>query len=188
MRSERETAIGVAWVRLQLDFDTFDDGEFEPYLYEGHDAGIGFTTMAEFGDTAACRRGLYELNRARAADIPERGEFYTYEQYLADRIATPSYDPRGVVLAIDRREWVGMAATSLNREAGYAFSEMTGVLPSHRRRGISVAMKLLAIRFTRDRGYRWLRTFHHPDNASAIAMNRRLGFVAEEPDRWPAVL
>jgi GNAT superfamily N-acetyltransferase len=38
---------------------------------------------------------------------------------------------------------------------------MTGVLPSYRGRGISVAMKLLAIEFTRSNGVRWLRTLHH---------------------------
>lgn len=176
--------MAVEWVRLQLDIDSFDDGEFEPYLYACQDADIDFTTMAEFGDTPACRRALYELNKTCAADIPERGEFHTYEQYLAQRIATRSYDPRGVVLSVSRRTWVGMAATSLNFAGGYAFSEMTGVLPSHRGHGISIAMKLLSVRFARSRGYRWLRTFHHPDNASAIAMNRRLGFVDEDPDRW----
>ncbi len=119
--------------------------------------------MAKFGDNAASRRALYEFNRTCAADIPDRGEFYTYGQYLDARIDTRCYDPRGVVLAVSKREWVGMAATSLNREGGYAFSEMTGVLPSHRGKDISLAMKLLAIRFTRARGYRWLRTFHHPD-------------------------
>jgi hypothetical protein len=38
-------------------------------------------------------------------------------------------------------------------------------------------LKLLAIRFVRAAGYRRLTTFHHPRNASAIAMNHRLGFV-----------
>ncbi|MFC7280176.1 GNAT family N-acetyltransferase [Paractinoplanes rhizophilus] len=71
---------------------------------------------------------------------------------------------------------------------------MTGVLTSHRGRGLSLALKLLAIRFVRSSGYRRLVTYHHPRNASAIAMNRRLGFVdwtagagpvgAEPADRW----
>ncbi|MFJ2030692.1 hypothetical protein [Streptosporangium sp. NPDC087985] len=39
------------------------------------------------------------------------------------------------------------------------------------------ATKLLAIRSVRSSGYRWLATVHHPRNASAIAMNRRLGSV-----------
>lgn len=49
------------------------NAEFEPYLYACQDADIDFTTMREFGDTAACRRALYELNKTCAADIPERG-------------------------------------------------------------------------------------------------------------------
>ncbi len=82
-----------------------------------------------------------------------------------------------LVLARDKTTWVGMATTSLRRAEGYAFSEMTGVLSSYRGRGISLALKLLAIGFARSSDMRWLRTFHHPANASAIAMNRRLGFV-----------
>lgn len=72
-----------------------------------------------------------------------------------------------------------MAATTLRPER-HAFSEMTGVLAGHRGRGISLAMKLLAIGFARSNGMRRLRTFHHPGNASAIGMNRRLGFVDDE--------
>lgn len=73
--------------------------------------------------------------------------------------------------------WAGMSTTSLHPAEGYAFSEMTGVLAPYRGRGLSLALKLLAIRFVRVAGYRRLATFHHPRNASAIAMNRRLGFV-----------
>jgi len=46
-------------------------------------------------------------------------------------------------------------------------------------------MKLLAIRFAHSSGYRRLRTFHHPDNSTAIGMNRRLGFVDEDTQTWP---
>jgi predicted GNAT superfamily acetyltransferase len=54
----------------------------------------------------------------------------------AQRIETPAYDPNGVVLAVDTGRWVGMATTSLHRDEDYAFSEMTGVLRSHRGQGI----------------------------------------------------
>jgi hypothetical protein len=66
--------------------------------------------------------------------------------------------------------------TSIQREEGCAFSEMTGVLIAYRGRGISLALKVLAIGFVGRLGQRWLRTFHHSANATAIAMNRRLGF------------
>lgn len=172
--------MAVEWVRLKLDLDAFDDARFEPYLRRCQQTGIEFTTMAAAGDTVEHRRALYNLNKTCSADIPERGEFYTFDEYLAQRIETPTYDPQGVVLALDSGSWVGMAATSLQPE-GHALSEMTGLLASHQGRGISLAMKLLAIGFARSHGMHWLRAFHHPDNAAAIAMNRRLGFVNDEP-------
>jgi RimJ/RimL family protein N-acetyltransferase len=172
--------MGVVWLGLQLDLDKFDDAQFVAYQRRCQQSGINFTTMANLGDTAECRRALYELNKTCSADIPERGKFYTFDEYLAERIQTPLYDPEGVILAVSNDEWVGMATTSLCEAEGYAFSEMTGVLASHRGRGIAMAMKLLAIRFARSSGYRCLRTFHHPDNENAIGMNRRLGFVDED--------
>lgn len=176
----------VERVRLQLDLAAFDDAAFVLYLHRCRTSGINFTSVSELGDDGENRRALYELNNACAADIPERGEFYTFDEYLTERIDTPAYDPDGVVIAVDDGRWVGMTTTSLHRAEDYAFSEMTGVLRSHRGQGISLAMKLLAITFARSRGIRWLRTFHHPDNASAIGMNRRLGFVDEDGQRWTA--
>ncbi|MEU4676991.1 GNAT family N-acetyltransferase [Micromonospora sp. NPDC023737] len=165
------------WVRLQLDIDGFDDQTFEPYLRRARESGIDLTTMAQLGDTPQRRRALYELNRTCSADIPDRGEFYTYEEYLTQRVDVPTFDPGGVILALRGDEWIGMSSTSLHPDNGYAFSEMTGVLAPYRGQGLSLAMKLLAIRYVRSSGYRWLATIHHPRNASAIAMNRRLGFV-----------
>lgn len=167
----------VEWVRLRLDLDTFDDAQFAPYLRRCQQSGIGFTTMAGISDTPGSRRALYELNKTCSADIPGRGEFYTFDEYLRERINTPAYDPRGVILAMSNGAWIGMAATSLHKAEKYAFSEMTGVLPSHRGQGLSLAMKVLAIRYARSCGMLWLRAFHHPGNAIAISMNRRLGFT-----------
>jgi GNAT superfamily N-acetyltransferase len=158
----------VDWVRLELHVDTFDDAAFEPRLDRARESGITFTTMAELGDTPAHRRALYDLNRTCAADIPDRGAFYTYDE-----------------LATLEGEWIGMSTTSLHPDEGYAFSEMTGVLAPHRGRGLSLALKLLAIRFVRSAGYERLITFHHPRNTSAIAMNRRLGFVDPPAERQP---
>lgn len=167
----------VDWVRLELDIDGFDDAAFEPYLVRARESGVGFTTMAAAGDTVEQHRALYDLNKTCSADIPDRGEFYTYDDYVTQRIKVPSYDPAGIVLATREGAWIGMSSTSLHPAERHAFSEMTGVIAPYRGQGLSLALKLLAIRFVRAAGYRRLTTFHHPRNASAIAMNRRLGFV-----------
>ncbi|WP_223166625.1 hypothetical protein [Nonomuraea sp. SYSU D8015] len=85
----------VDWVRLELDVDDFDDAAFEPYLARARESGIVFTTMAEKGDTEEHRRALYELNRTCSADIPDRGDFYTY-----DALRRPAY--RGAVIRSGR--------------------------------------------------------------------------------------
>ncbi|MEY9926568.1 RimJ/RimL family protein N-acetyltransferase [Catenulispora sp. GP43] len=168
----------VDWVRLELDVEAFDDAAFERYPRRAREAGIDFATLADLGDTADHRRAVYELNKTCSADIPERGEFFSYEEYLAQRIEVPTFDPAGIVLAIRDEAWIGMSATSL-RSPEVAFSEMTGVLAPYRGQGLSLALKVPAIRFVRAAGRRRLVAFHHPRNASAIAMNRRLGFVGQ---------
>lgn len=172
----------AGWVWLELDVETLDETEFEPLLERALASGIGFTTLAELGDTAEHLRMLYELNKTCSADIPDRGDFYSYDEYVAQRIDVASFAPAGVVLAVVGDVWVGMSATSLHPAKGYAFSEMTGVLAAYRGRGLSLALKVLAVRFVRASGYRRLVTFHHPRNDSAIAMNRRLGFVDRAPE------
>ena len=50
--------------------------------------------MANLGDTPEFRRALYELQKTCSADIPECGEFYTFDEYLAERIQTLSTTQR----------------------------------------------------------------------------------------------
>lgn len=172
------------WVRLALDVRTFDAARFAKYVARCRDTGIRLTTLAELGDTPAHRRRLYDLNKECSADIPDRGEFYTFDEYVERRIEVPSFDPRGVVIAVDGEEgdddggtWCGMAVTSDWRSEGFVFNEMTGVRAAYRGRGISLAMKTFGVDFAHLCGSDTIRTFHHPANTAAIAMNRRLGYV-----------
>jgi hypothetical protein len=163
-------------VQLELNVNAFVETEFLPHLRQAREAGVRFTTMADLGDTVDARRQLYLLTMSGSADITGCGRFYTFDDYLDQRIEVASYDPQGVILALHGRHWVGMAATSARADT--AFSDMTGVLlASWRGSGLSVAMTVLAIRFLRSRGKDVLRSVHHPTELAAIATNRRLGFV-----------
>ncbi|MFJ2269316.1 GNAT family N-acetyltransferase [Streptomyces sp. NPDC087849] len=170
------------WVELELDVSAFDAERFEAYVTRCSAAGIRLTTLAELGDTPEHRRALYELNKECSADIPERGAFYSFDEYTECRLEVPPFDPQSVVIALDGEAWIGMAATSDRGE--FVVNEMTGVRAAYRGRGVSVAMKTYGMSFARTRGARKVRTFHHPANASAIAMNRTMGFIdADGSDR-----
>jgi RimJ/RimL family protein N-acetyltransferase len=162
---------------LRLDVDRFDPDAFAGAVERCRRAGITFTTVAALGDGDANRRRLYDLNRACSADIPGRGEFYPYPEYLAERVEVPSYDPETVVLALDGDRWVGMSAASEHRDRGFFFNEMTGVVRSHRRQGIALALKVLVIERVRALGVPAIYTIHHAANTAPIALNRKLGYV-----------
>ncbi|WP_424215135.1 GNAT family N-acetyltransferase [Streptomyces sp. BI20] len=165
-----------AWVRLELDVAAFDPAPFVGALAACAEAGVLVTTLAELGDTPEHRRDLYELNRECSADIPGRGPFHTWEEYRRLRLEVPCFDAAGVVLAVDGDRWCGMSASSDHRAAGFAFNEMTGVRAGYRGRGLSLAMKVRGVAYARALGVGVVRTVHHPGNAVAIAMNRRLGY------------
>ncbi|MFF5184750.1 GNAT family N-acetyltransferase [Streptomyces sp. NPDC000345] len=180
--SWRIPTVTIDWVRLELDVTAFDTARFEPYVRRCRDAGLRLTTLAELGDTPRHRRALYELNKECSADIPERGAFHTYEEYVRLRLEVPSYDPRGIVLALDGDTWCGLAASSDHRAEGFVFNEMTGVRAGRRGRGLAIAMKTYGIGFAALCGVRRVRTFHHPANTAAIRMNRHLGYVDADGD------
>ncbi|MEU8105508.1 hypothetical protein AB0C18_17465 [Nonomuraea muscovyensis] len=107
-----------------VDVDGFDDRAFEPYLRLARESGVRFTTMAELGDAADHRRALHDLTRSCSADIPERGEFSTDDEYVAQRIEVATFTPDGVTLAMRDGVWIARSATSLHAAHGIAFGEM----------------------------------------------------------------
>ncbi len=139
-------------MRLALNLTKFDESPFEPYLQRTAAAGTALATLAEVGDLPGHRRRLYELNKTCLADIPERATFCSFDEYVAQRLEVPAFDPCGVVLAVQDDRWVGFATTSIHHAKGYAFSEMTGALRTHRGRGVSMALKVMGIRFASSSG------------------------------------
>ena len=170
-------------VKLKLDLKTFDETPFLPILEACLDAGLGFESLRTLGDTAEHRRRLYDLNKACSADIPGRGAFYSIEDYSKARFERDCYDPKGVLIALDRQAWVGLAVSSDWSAKGFVFNEMTGVVRDYRRRGAATAMKLLGLRYARSRGVDTVYTIHDAENDPAIRMNRRLGFVDTDWER-----
>jgi len=172
-----DDASASEWVKLQLDVTTFNESTFAPYVVRCTRDGIKFCTMSDLGDTAEHRVSLFEFNRECSADIPGRGAFYTFDEYLSERIEVSTYNPRGVVIALQGDLWVGMAAISDCRAKGYVFSEMTGVKRNCRGRGIAISMKTLGVEFVRECGVDIIRTVHNSRNTGIITMNKKLGYV-----------
>ena len=83
-------------------------------------------------------------------------------------------------MALDQVEYVGITEFCSNQPAPGLFEiGVTGVLRSHRRRGIEIALKLRKIEFAQKKGIRELRTWNASDNKGILEVNSELG-----PKNW----
>ena len=164
------------WVQMELAIADFDSAAWSRVVAKTTSAGIRYERLSDLGNTATNQRLLYDLDRTCAADVPGRDGFPTWIDYHRSRLRAPSHHPAGVIIAIDGSQWVGLSETSHRSARSFAFNEMTGVLRSHRRRGIAAALKTLSIDFARERGVQGVRTVHHPLNTPMITLNENLGY------------
>ena len=163
------------WVELSRSFHDASLGSTESLT-----AGLELGSLSAWGDTDAHRRMVYELNKTCSADIPDRGTFFSFEDYRALRFDSVAARPDGIILAFDTRahseRLIGLCQLTCPPGRDWAFVEMTGVLPTYRRRDIATAMKRRALVVAAGWGCSEVRTLHHPNNAAIIAANRALGF------------
>ena len=170
----RMVAMAVSWVKLELELANFRANSVSiPVL----PASMEVTTLADLGDTPHNRRRLYDLNKSCSADIPGRGDFFTYEEYVERRFETASFRPDGQIVLMNRTDMAGMCAVSYCPGKAWAFIEMTGALPGYRRRGLATLLKVHALAAARRWGAQTVRTIHHPANRPIIGANRKLGFT-----------
>lgn len=169
-------------VKLKLDITSFEESAYGGVLQLAENRGVSFQSMALLGDTEEHRRLLYELNKTCSADIPARGKFFEYGEFCERRYGR-GYDPKGVIIALQNGNWIGMTANSNWKKHNFIFNEMTGVLTPYRRVGIAIALKLHGIRYAKSLGVKFAYTVHDTENVAPIALNRRLGYVDAEWDR-----
>ena len=158
-------------VNLELDLMNWTDAASEETAQ-----GIVFKTYAEYEDSDANRQRLYALNKALSATVPrpEPQPFVDFNTYVQRQLTPERCPHNGISLAVDGDQWIGMTQISLHE--GYAFVEMTGVLPENRGQGIAHALKRLSIQFAQENNRHIIKTFNDVSNVPMIAVNEKSGF------------
>jgi GNAT superfamily N-acetyltransferase len=99
-----------------------------------------------------------------------------FEKFQRSVLGQADFKPAAWFVALDNNRWVGISRLmELAGEPGKLYHGLTGVVPSHRRRGIATALKISAIEYARQAGAEWIET-ENEENNPMYALNMKLGF------------
>lgn len=179
--ADRGFAVEMSYSESWLEVAAFDPSRFSGAEERVLSQGLTITTFKDLDDNdPAVRRKVYELSQTVQLDIPspEPPKPITYELW-EKRFAHSGYLPQAQFLALDGEELVGISALWGREADNHLQTGVTGVLRSHRRRGIALALKLRAIDFAKERGAPIIRTDNESNNEGMLSINRALGFVKQ---------
>ncbi len=163
----------------ELDLSTFEPAKFADVVTKVRESGIEIVPASELSkrDPDWMKR-TWELHGEIIPDVPDDDALVNmpFEEF-AKTFDHPDYLPDGYFLALDGGRYVGMSSV-WNRRAkkGEVYTRLTGVVRSHRRRGIATALKVRAHEFAKSTGARVIST-DNEENNPMYGLNVQLGFT-----------
>lgn len=138
--------------------------------------GISMATYAGMTGDPDRARKLHRLDFALLQDMPygEPQTMLPLEQFIGETLNAPAFLPEACFIARSGEEWIGYSNLLIKER--FFETQMTGVLPLWRGKGVATLLKLKGIQYALAHGALELRTTNDAVNAAMLAINRRLGF------------
>ena len=161
---------------------SFDPQPFAEKVNRVRDSGIAIKTIAELGqEDPDWERKTYELEWECLQDVPSTDPLTkrSFEQFKKGTLGSPNLLPDAWFVAIDGSRYVGLSVLWRNLSTDSLLETgLTGVVRSHRRRGIATAMKVRAIQYAQAHGNAVVET-DNEENNPMFQLNLQLGFEAQ---------
>lgn len=164
-----------------LDITAFDPARWTDAASALAAQGLEVASLEDLGaSNEDVLRRLYEMWLDVRQDMPmPRGEVraeVSFEQWW-DQLNVPSLYPAAFFVALDGGRYVGTSQFFRSTEPEELRTGLTGVVRSHRRRGIAIGLKVRALTFAKQLGFKRTITENADENVGMLAINGRLGFV-----------
>lgn len=166
----------------RLDAPRFDFAPFAGVIPKVEAGGVQLYSLAQLAIMDAdWRRKIYELDWECTLDepLPDTPTQSSFEHYAAEVFENPDFLPEAWFVAVDGGAYVGMTATNRNAQNPPQLDTVfTGIVRSHRRRGLATALKLLAIDYAQRNGYTSILADNEEHNPM-YQLNLALGFAPQ---------
>ncbi|NIV39372.1 MAG: GNAT family N-acetyltransferase [Anaerolineae bacterium] len=162
-----------------LDVGSFDADRFAGRALRVAERGIQIEPLACLADADPdWKQKLWALTGELYLDLPSHDSLtqQTFEEFEERSLGAPGFNAGAHFVALDGERWVGTSSLWVPQgEPDKLYTGLTGVVRSHRRQGIAIALKVRGIIFARRIGAQIIQT----DNAEHNPMywlNLQLGF------------
>lgn len=176
-------SLRMRFPRSMLDVTGVDCTAYDPLFARLAGEGIRFVTLTHvITEDPEWQHNIWRMFTAIDRDIPSPEPYAEtpFEEYAA-YYRGDDYRPDSWAIAIDTsrtgvERYVGMCVVNLmsTRPDGL-FAGITGVISSHRRRGIATGLKVRSIAYAQANGFRRIYTDNEESNPM-YDLNRKLGF------------
>ena len=166
----------------QLDLRQFEPAAFAGALTAVRQQGIEICSVAELQRRDAdWERRIWELGELEVMqDIPAVHPYApkSFLSFRASFLHNPNFWPQAAFVALDGRRYVGLSSLWVPlAQKDRLYTGLTGIVRSHRRRGIATALNIHALMFAKQFGARVVET--DVSNAVIDPINAQLGFTAQ---------
>lgn len=170
----------MRWIISTLDIQSFDISRFAPLRQKVADAGIAIRPLTVQKELDPhWQQNIYDLDWKLTLDepLPTPPTKLPLAQYIKQEIEQPNALHDAWYVALDHGRYVGMTQLMKSETDPTRYNTgFTGVVRSHRRRGLATALKTYAIEYAQQRDGRLLRTGNEEHNPM-YTLNRHLGFT-----------
>ncbi|MXZ19850.1 MAG: GNAT family N-acetyltransferase [Caldilineaceae bacterium SB0665_bin_25] len=171
---------GVRSPSSALQVATFDGSAYDRAYQRLAQDGIRLITLAQlYGEEPEWKRKLRDLRWEVVQDVPSTEPFAepTEEEFEEMVLKDPALDEEAFFVALSADgTFIGMSNLWRNDPAGKRLDTgLTGVIRSHRRRGIATALKMRTIQYAQTCGAETIETSNE-EGSPMLALNLKLGF------------
>jgi mycothiol synthase len=163
----------------ELNVANFQPDDWAGELTRTAEQGIVIRSYTELiADDPEAGHKLHELHWQLMQDIPHPDELTRVPwEVWSKRFTNPHFLPDANFVALDGEEYVGVSVLWKNDGDPKLHTGITGVLRTHRKRGIATALKVRALTYAKEHEAAAVRTFNEVNNNGMLGINFRLGFV-----------